>query len=69
MTVSAPGFATVTQENIDLTGMRVQEVAVQLPVSTVSTNVTVTGAPPAVETDEARTGGEEENGGATHVER
>ena len=54
VTVSAPGFATVTQENIDLTGMRVQEVAVQLPVSTVSTNVMVTGAPPAVETDEAK---------------
>lgn len=52
--VSAKGFATVTQENIELTAMRVQDVTVKLPIASVETNVEVTGAPSAVETDEAK---------------
>jgi outer membrane receptor protein involved in Fe transport len=52
--VSAPGFATVTQENIDLTANRVQEVTVQLPVASGEQTVTVTATPSAVETDEAK---------------
>lgn len=51
--VSASGFATVTQENIVLTAMRVQDVSVKLPPASAVSTVTVTATPTAVETDEA----------------
>lgn len=50
--ISAQGFATVTQKNIDLTAMRVQEVSLKLPVGTAQATVTVSATPTAVETDE-----------------
>lgn len=51
--VSVQGFATVTQENINLTAMRVQEVTVKLPIATQQQTVTVEATPSAVQTDEA----------------
>lgn len=51
--VTAKGFATVTQENIDLTAMRVQEVTIKLPVASTQSTVEVTATPSAVQTDEA----------------
>ncbi len=52
--VSANGFGTVTQENINLTAMRVQNVTVVLPIASAQSTVTVTAMPTAVETDEAK---------------
>lgn len=54
VTASAPGFATFTQENINLTAMRVQAVDVKLPIESTQSTVTVTETPSAVETDEAK---------------
>ncbi len=51
--VSAQGFAVVTQENIDLTAMRVQAVSVKLPIASSQQTVTVEATPTAVQTDEA----------------
>jgi hypothetical protein len=50
---SAQGFASVTQENINLTAMRMQEVNLKLPVQSAEQTVTVTETPSAVQTDEA----------------
>jgi hypothetical protein len=50
---SAAGFSTATQENIDLTAMRVQEASLTLAVAGGSQTVTVSDTPTAVETDEA----------------
>jgi hypothetical protein len=52
--ISAQGFTTAAQENIDLTAMRVQEVSLNLAVSGGSSTVTVSETPTAVETDEAK---------------
>lgn len=51
--VAAKGFATVTQKNIELTAMRVQEVSLELPVASAQSTVEVTAAPSALQTDEA----------------
>ncbi len=50
----APGFATVTVENIDLNAMSIREVAVKLQPSSVTTNVEVSASTIAVDTDEAK---------------
>lgn len=54
VTASREGFQTVTQENVTLEAVRVQDVALTMTVGTVKTEVTVTAAPPAVETTEAK---------------
>jgi hypothetical protein len=54
VTVTFGGFATVTQENINLTAMHVQDASIKLQPSTVATSVEVTSAPSAVDTDEAK---------------
>ena len=54
ITVSAKGFKTTIQQNIRLEGKQTKQVNVTLELGTASTEVTVTAAPPAVETSEAR---------------
>jgi hypothetical protein len=50
----APGFATVTVDNIDLNAMSIRQVPVQLQPATVTANVEVTANTIAVDTDEAK---------------
>lgn len=50
---SKPGFATAVQSGVMLEAARVQSVPLQLTVGSVSSEVSVTGAPPPVETSEA----------------
>ncbi|HLJ85393.1 MAG TPA: carboxypeptidase regulatory-like domain-containing protein [Candidatus Angelobacter sp.] len=54
MTVSAPGFSTVEQENIVLETTQTRNVNVTLHVGATSTRITVTAAPPPVNTTQAR---------------
>jgi hypothetical protein len=57
VTASKEGFDTVVQENVTLEAIRVQSVPVTMKPGTVKTEVTVTAAPPAVETTEAKVSG------------
>jgi len=54
ITVSAKGFKTTIQQNIRLQGMQTKEINFTLELGTASTEVTVTAAPPAIETSEAK---------------
>src|SRR6266699_5372117 len=54
LTVTAQGFSSVTQENIELTAMRVQTVPVKMQVATVQSTIEVTVPPTSLETDEAK---------------
>jgi hypothetical protein len=54
ITVSAKGFKTTVQQNIRLEGKQVKAVNVTLELGTATSEVTVTAAPPPVETSEAR---------------
>jgi hypothetical protein len=54
ITVSAPGFKTTLQENIRLEGKQTKTVNFTLELGTTTAEVTVSAAPPAVETSEAR---------------
>jgi hypothetical protein len=54
ISVSAPGFKTTLQQNIRLEGKQTKQVNFTLELGTASTEVTVTAAPAAVETSEAR---------------
>ncbi len=54
ITVSAKGFKTTVQQNIRLEGKQTKQVNITLELGTATTEVTVTAAPPAVETSEAR---------------
>jgi hypothetical protein len=54
VTVAAAGFKTTVQQSIRLEGTQVKALNITLELGTATTEVTVTGAPPAVETSEAR---------------
>lgn len=54
ITVSAPGFKTTLQQNIRLEAKQTKAVNVTLELGVTTTEVTVAGAPPPVETSEAR---------------
>ena len=54
LTVTAQGFGSVTQKNIELTAMRVQTVPVKMQVASAQTSVEVTAPPPSIELDEAK---------------
>lgn len=54
VTVSKEGFNTIIRENVVLETARVQNVPVTLSVGALASEVTVTEAPPVVETSEAR---------------
>ena len=54
VTVSKEGFNTMVQENVTLESVRVQTVPMVLKVGALATQITVTEAPPPVETTEAR---------------
>jgi hypothetical protein len=54
LTVGAPGFKTTVQQNIRLEGKQTKAVNVTLELGISTTEVTVSGAPSAVETSEAR---------------
>jgi hypothetical protein len=57
LTATKPGFDTVVQEDIILEAVRVQSVPITMKPGALVTQVTVTGAPPAVETTEAHVSG------------
>lgn len=57
VTARKEGFQTVIQENVVLEAVRVQSVPLTMTVGAVRTEVTVTAAPPAVETTEAHVSG------------
>jgi hypothetical protein len=52
VTANASGFQTVVQKNVELTAGRVQGVPLTVQVATASTSVSITAAPPLVQTDE-----------------
>jgi len=54
ITVTAQGFKTTVQQNIVLEAAQVKSVNLTLELGTAATEVTVTAAPPPVETSEAR---------------
>jgi hypothetical protein len=54
VSVTVPGFATVTEDNIVLTAMSVRDASIKLQPSSVTTNVEVNAMPTAVDTDEAK---------------
>jgi hypothetical protein len=54
VTVAAAGFKTTVQQNIRTEGSQVKALNITLELGTATTEVTVTGAPPPVETSEAR---------------
>ncbi len=54
ITVSAQGFSAVSQENIELTAMRVQTISIKMPVGSVESSIEVTETPTLLETDEAK---------------
>jgi hypothetical protein len=53
LTVTAPGFEKLVQGNVTLQPSRVQNVPIKLTVGAITTSVSVTSAPPPVQTDEA----------------
>ena len=53
VTVSKEGFNTMVQENVTLESVRVQTVPIVLKVGALATQITVTEAPPPVETTAA----------------
>jgi len=57
LTVSAPGFQTVVQKNIQLLVHQVTTVNVKLPVGTATQQVTVSSAPPQIQQAEANVTG------------
>ncbi|MDE3105067.1 MAG: carboxypeptidase regulatory-like domain-containing protein [Acidobacteriota bacterium] len=61
VTVTASGFETVRQENVHVNAMEVADVPVQLTVGSSSQSVTVSTAPPALETTNATLGSTMEN--------
>ena len=58
ITASAKGFKSTVQENIRLEAKQIREVNFVLQLGTAATEVTVTAAPPAVETSQARVSSE-----------
>lgn len=56
ITVTAPGFQTVTQQNIHVNAMEIADVPVKLPIGASTESVTVSAAPPALETSNATLG-------------
>jgi hypothetical protein len=58
ITVSARGFKSTVQQNILLQGGETKEVNIVLQLGTTATEVTVSAAPPAVETSQARVSAE-----------
>jgi hypothetical protein len=54
ITLSAKGFKTTIQQNIRLEGQQTKTLNLTLELGTATTEVTVSAAPPAVETSEAR---------------
>jgi hypothetical protein len=61
LTVSAAGLATTTQENIHVNALEVANVNISLRLGTRSQTVTVSAAPPALETSNATLGATMEN--------
>ena len=61
LTVSATGLATTTQENIHVNALEVANVNVSLTIGSESQTVTVSAAPPALETSNATLGATMEN--------
>jgi hypothetical protein len=57
ITVTAPGFQTVTQQDLHVNALEVTDVPVALPVGSSSESVTVSSAPPAIEGSNATLGG------------
>ena len=56
LSVTAPGFSTTTQENIDVQIQQRLELNIQLKTGSETTTVTVTEAPPLLQTEEGSTG-------------
>jgi hypothetical protein len=56
VTVTAPGFEKAVQQNIELNGLQVMGLDIKLKVGEASDTVTVTTAPPALETTNASIG-------------
>ncbi len=61
LTVSAPGLSTTTQQNIHVNALEVANVNISLRVGAESQTVTVSAAPPALETSNATLGATMEN--------
>ncbi|HEY4355643.1 MAG TPA: carboxypeptidase regulatory-like domain-containing protein [Acidobacteriaceae bacterium] len=61
VTVSAPGFGDFTQKNLSVDALKLTGLNVKLNVGANATEVTVTDAPPALETTNATLGGVLEN--------
>ncbi|MHB8655733.1 MAG: TonB-dependent receptor [Terriglobia bacterium] len=57
LTATKSGFKTVVRESITLEVAQIQDISVTMPVGGVITNVTVTGAPPLLQTTEANVSG------------
>src|SRR3989442_6268473 len=56
LTFTLPGFATVKREGIELTGVAVTTINIELRVGTVQETITVTGETPIVDVQSARPG-------------
>jgi len=61
ITVTAPGFETLVRDKIHVDGMQVLALNLTLKVGSTSQTVTVTSAPPQLDTDNATLGGTLEN--------
>src|SRR5215469_7372728 len=61
VTVKAPGFATTTQENVHVNSLEVSNVNVTMKVGSETESVTVSSAPPQLETSNATLGATMEN--------
>ena len=61
VTVTAPGFETLMRENIHVDGLQVLALNLQMKMGSASQTVTVTSAPPQLDTDSATLGGTLEN--------
>lgn len=61
LTVTAPGFQTTKQENVHVNALEVANVNVSLSIGSESQSVTVSSAPPALETSNATLGATMEN--------
>jgi hypothetical protein len=57
ITVTAPGFKTTVREKIPVAVTEIRTVDVTLEIGAATTEVTVTGAPPAIETSQGRISG------------
>ncbi|HTD97178.1 MAG TPA: TonB-dependent receptor [Edaphobacter sp.] len=61
LTVKAPGFSTTTQENVHVNALEIANVNVSLSLGSESQSITVSSAPPTLETSNATLGATMEN--------